>query len=352
VRDATALLVRTRTRCDAALLDGSAVRFIGSATIGCDHIDMEWCAAHGITVAVAAGSNARGVLQWVAAALGWLASHPSVKTDGNDLAEVSSHRGLKPSETTLGVVGVGHVGSLVARYAAAWGFRVMCSDPPRERAEGLGAKEGFYPLSAVVAECDIITFHVPLTLEGADATRHLVNSDLVRAMKPSAVIINSSRGGVIEDAALTGRNYILDVWNGEPDIDRGVLERALLATPHIAGYSVQGKAAATAAIVDALARHFNYERSEVITEGAPAVLRSSAQEKATEVITSYERATQNAERREVITSDEQNKIISWEEMLRTMPAYFDIAAESAALKAAPEKFEQMRNTYKYRTEYF
>jgi erythronate-4-phosphate dehydrogenase len=286
---------------------------------------MEWCASAGISVAVAAGSNARGVLQWIAAALGWLATHPSVKSDCNEIVRnISAYRGLKPPEfpsaMTLGVVGVGHVGGLVRAYAAGWGFRVICSDPPRERAEGLGAKEGFYPLETLTRECDILTLHTPLTTEGPDATVGLVGRELVRTMKPAAVIINSSRGAVVDESALVERDYILDVWNHEPDIDRAVLERALLATPHIAGYSVQGKATATAAVVRALARRFGFnELRDWFPTGVP---RS------------------------------EPRAISWEEMLYTMPSRFDIAAQSRALKAAPEKFEELRNTYKYRTEYF
>lgn len=314
VRDADALVVRTRTRCDEALLSGSRVRFVGSATIGFDHIDTEWCASAGIRVATAAGCNRRGVLQWVAAVLAWL----------------GSERGMVPVRTTLGVVGVGNVGSLVAEYAAAWGFRVMRSDPPRERAEGPGAAEGFYPLERLAAECDVITFHVPLTTDGPDATKGLVGREFLAAAHPGAVMINSSRGAVIEPGALReavsgaggyadARGFIIDTWNGEPDMDRGVLERVMLGTPHIAGYSVQGKATATSMMVNALAMEFGLPLKDWYPEGAP---RSVPRE------------------------------IGWEEMCRTMPSYLDIAAESAALKAAPRRFEQMRNEYSYRIEFF
>ena len=129
VRDADALIVRTRTRCDERLLGGSRVRLVATATIGFDHIDTAWCAAHGIEVATAAGCNARGVLQWVAAAL----------------VRLARMQGWRPAQRTLGVVGVGHVGSLVAEYAAAWGFRVLCCDPPREAREHCG----FLPLEAI-----------------------------------------------------------------------------------------------------------------------------------------------------------------------------------------------------------
>jgi erythronate-4-phosphate dehydrogenase len=322
VRYADALLVRTRTCCDATLLEESRVRFIGTATIGFDHIDREWCVQHGILVATAAGSNRRGVLQWVSAALAWLVSERSMGS---------------PSQLTLGVVGVGNVGSLVKEYAEEWGFRMMCSDPPRERAEGLGRAEDFYPLAELAEESDIITLHVPLTITGPDATRHLVDSAFLAATKPQAVILNSSRGAIIDPDALKGAlvekfpscggvevkgrrgGFIIDTWNDEPCIDRTVLQRTLLATPHIAGYSTQGKATATAMIVNALAHEFGLPLDDWYPWGA---LRSTP------------------------------RAISWDEMCRTMPAYFDITAQSRALKAAPEEFEQMRNNYKYRAEYF
>ncbi|MDR2882787.1 MAG: 4-phosphoerythronate dehydrogenase [Alistipes sp.] len=318
VRDADAILTRTRTRCDAALLAGSRVRFIGTATIGFDHIDTEWCRVRGIAVATAAGCNRRGVLQWVGAVLAWLA-------DGRAAGHGGRTRGPKPGGTTLGVVGVGNVGSLVADYAAAWGFRVMRSDPPRERAGGRGAAEGFYPLGEMVAACDIITFHVPLTAEGPDATRHMVNRDLLAAAKPGAVILNSSRGPVVEPDALRkevhggAHSFVIDTWNGEPAIDREVLKRTLLATPHIAGYTVQGKAAATSMVVRALAREFGLPLTEWYPAGAPRSVP---------------------------------RPIEWDEMRGLMPSYFDIAAESAALKAAPALFEAIRDGYDYRMEFF
>jgi erythronate-4-phosphate dehydrogenase len=216
------------------------------------------------------------------------------------------------------------VGSLVADYAESWGFRVMKSDPPRERREGLGEKEGFYPLSRIVAQSDIMTFHVPLTTAGPDATRHMVSREFIKSSKPGAVILNSSRGPVFEPEALReaiegGGRFVIDTWNGEPAIDRDVLAKVLFGTPHIAGYSAQGKAMATAMVVRALSGEFDLPLIDWYPEGAP---RSEARR------------------------------ISWEEMRRRMPAHFDMAAESAALKAAPERFEAMRDNYNYRLEFF
>ena len=154
VRDADALIVRTRTRCDAALLEGSSVKLIATATIGFDHIDTAWCAAHGIRVATAAGCNARGVLQWAGAVL----------------AHLARTQGWKPAQRTLGIVGVGHVGSLIREYACLWGFRVVCCDPPREEREHCG----FLPLEEVARQADILTFHTPLDA----STRHMAGEGL------------------------------------------------------------------------------------------------------------------------------------------------------------------------------
>lgn len=297
VRDADALIVRTRTRCNEQLLSGSRVRLIATATIGFDHIDTVWCAAHGIEVTTAAGCNARGVLQWVAAAL----------------VRLSRLQGWHPTDKTLGIVGVGHVGSLVAEYAAAWGFRVLCCDPPREEREHLG----FLPLETVVREADLLTFHTPLDA----STRHMVDERFLTALPPTTLLINSSRGEVVDTAALlaSGHPCALDVWEHEPHIDRALLDRALLATPHIAGYSEQGKANATALSVAALARHFGLP----LTDWYPPEVCPSAP-----------------------------RPISWEELCATIDDRFDIEAQSRQLKTHPDDFEALRDNYVYRKEYF
>ncbi len=297
VHDADALIIRTRTRCDAHLLAGSKVRIIATATIGFDHIDLDWCAAHGIEVHTAAGCNARGVLQWFAAAAVWLARSQS----------------WHPHQRTVGVVGVGHVGRLVAEYAAAWGFRVICCDPPREAREQLG----FLPLEAVAAEADLITFHTPLNA----TTRHMVDQMLLEKLKPSAVVLNSSRGEVIDSQALlqSGHQAVLDVWEHEPDLNPELLRNAKLATPHIAGYSEQGKANASALSVAALARHYGWPLTGWYPpQAAPQCPRA----------------------------------ISWQELCATIGNAFDIETQSCLLKQNPTDFEQMRNNYHYRREYF
>lgn len=298
LRDAEALIIRTRTRCESRLLEGSAVRLIATATIGYDHIDTEYCRTNGIEVVTAAGCNARGVLQYIAATLVFL----------------SRTQGWQPADKTLGIVGVGHVGSLVETYAREWGFRVVACDPPREERE----RRGFLPLEEVVCQADILTFHTPLD----HTTRHLADETLFRQMKPGSLLINSSRGEVVDGRALglSGREYVLDVWENEPDLDPSLLNGALLATPHIAGYSAQGKANATAMSVQALSRRFGLPLQEWYPTG--------------EVTPSSPRA------------------ISWQELCATIGNHFDIAAQSRQLKATPGAFEAIRNEYLYREEYF
>lgn len=297
VRSADALIIRTRTKCDRSLLEGSEVKFIATATIGTDHIDYNYCATHNITICSAPGCNARGVLQWVAATL----------------HHISTHDQRTPESYTLGVVGVGNVGSLVSEYARHWGFKVMECDPPRQAREG----GEFYAIEEIAAMCDIITFHTPLD----SSTYHLVNNRLISQMRPDATIINASRGEVVDNRAVaeSGHRYIFDVWEGEPNIEPHILQGATLATPHIAGYSLQGKANATAMVIRALAHYFNLPLTEWYPEG-------------------IERTTPHP--------------ISWGELCSTISRYCDIEHESQQLKSSPQSFELMRNSYNYREEYF
>ncbi len=310
VADADALLIRTRTRCDAKLLAGSKVRFIGTATIGTDHIDLAYCRDNGIEVVSAAGCNARGVLQWVGAALALLAQKG----------------GWRPQGKTLGVVGVGHVGSLIKESASVWGFRVLCSDPPRETAESLGAAEGFVPLAEIASHADIVTFHTPLTKDGNHPTWHLGDKDFLKTLKPRAAVINSARGNIVDENALKkviaekGITVCIDTWAGEPDIDRALLAVAFIATPHTAGYTIQGKANASATVVDALAAHFRL----------PLTGWHPPEEKPRPYAVP----------------------IAWEEMGATIKRYCDLETETATLKKDPESFEAVRDCYPYREEYF
>ncbi len=297
VRDADALIIRTRTRCSSELLDSSSVKLIATATIGFDHIDLDYCRRRGIEVVTAAGCNAAGVLQWVSAAL----------------AMLSKRDGWQPHQRTLGIVGVGNVGKLVEKYARAWGFNVLRCDPPRKEREG----GDFLSLKEVVAASDIITFHTPLD----STTYHLINERIISLMRSNAIIINASRGEVADTAALlkAQQSLMIDVWEHEPDIDKNLLAKAVVSTPHIAGYSAQGKANASAAAVRAIAERFALPLTEW-----------------------YPLEVQRVERQD----------ISWQRMCDTIEEHCDLAAESARLKSGEEDFEAMRNNYHYREEYF
>jgi erythronate-4-phosphate dehydrogenase len=235
VRDAAALLVRTRTRCDAVLLDGSAVRFIATATIGTDHIDLKYCASHGITVASAPGCNAAAVAQYIRVALHAL----DIDRPGK----------------TLGVVGVGHVGSRVAEVGRRAGMRVLLSDPPREAVEG---SAGFTPLPEIQAAADVVTLHIPLWPENRD----FADAAFFAQLRPGTSFFNASRGEVVDEAALLAARpqlgrVVIDVWKNEPNINLDLLAATDIATPHIAGYSIQGKINGTQAVVRALAEAFD-----------------------------------------------------------------------------------------------
>jgi erythronate-4-phosphate dehydrogenase len=245
VKNADALLTRTRTRCNEELLKGSMVRFIGTATIGYDHIDTIYCEDHGIVWKNAPGCNAGSVCQYVASALEYLSRKLSFSLQNR----------------VLGVVGVGNVGNKVVQIAEMLGMQVYLCDPPRVRQEGAC---GFISMEGILRECDIITFHVPLNHEGPDRTMHLVDEDLIRRMKPGTIIINTSRGEVADGRALKDAiakkklaALVLDVWENEPGIDPDLLSKCAIGTPHIAGYSADGKAKGTTMIVRELSNFFD-----------------------------------------------------------------------------------------------
>lgn len=238
VADADALIIRTRTRCDASLLDGSSVRMIATATIGMDHIDQEYCRAHGIHVENAAGCNAGGVMQYVFSAL----------------YGVGARKGIKLEDCTFGIIGVGHVGSKVEAMARYLGFNVLLCDPPRAAAEG---PEKFCSLEYLLENSDIVTMHVPLD----ETTRGMADATFFALMKPGAIFINAARGEVIDEQALIAAApklgaVVIDTWCNEPDINEELLDIADIATPHIAGYSLLGKQNATTMAVQAVARFF------------------------------------------------------------------------------------------------
>ena len=299
VKDADALIVRTRTRCDADLLDGSRVRFIGSATIGTDHIDLGYCASHGITVRNAPGCNAPAVAQWVFCAINaWMRQRGITSTEG----------------LRLGIVGVGHIGSIVARWADQLGFTVLLNDPPKENREG--SHDGiFSPLIELQRCCDIITFHTPITRDGQWPTWHLCDQAFLDDLACCRLILNAARGPIADNEALLHwhGDIALDCWENEPDISPALLDKAIVATPHIAGYSAEGKQRGTAMMLAALNEYYGWD-IPVPTIANPATGAAH------------------------VTLD-------------GIAASYDIMADTATLKAAPRAFESQRNHYPHRPEF-
>ena len=325
VRDADALIVRTRTRCDEALLKGSRVKFIATATIGFDHIDTAWLAENGIGWTNCPGCNAGSVAQYVESALLLLARAGRIRLD---------------AATTLAVVGVGHVGTQVALMAKRLGLNLLLCDPLRLQGcggveEGSAAAGGIADaaccatLDDVCQQADIITFHTPLTRQGLHATYHLASADFFSRLQRRPVVINSSRGEVVDTSALLGalrggivREAVVDTWENEPDISRELLDRAFLATPHIAGYSAGGKANGTRMSLEAVARFFGVDcLFDVEAPAVPPTFRY------------YPEAPDDAAANPSL-------------------ALYDPRRDSDALKADPAAFERLRGNYPLRREHF
>jgi erythronate-4-phosphate dehydrogenase len=238
VEQADVLLVRSVTRVDRALLEGSKVRFVGTCTIGTDHLDLDYFQQAGITWSSAPGCNARGVVDYVLGSLLTLAD-----IEGADL-----------TQRTYGVVGAGEVGGRLVKVLQGLGWNVLVCDPPRQAAQG----GDFVSLEHIIEQCDVISLHTPLTRSGAGSTWHLFDDRRLNQLKPGAWLINASRGPVVDNAALRevllereDLQAVLDVWENEPEVDVALAELCVLATPHIAGYSLDGKQRGTAQIYQA-----------------------------------------------------------------------------------------------------
>ena len=303
VQDADALIIRTRTHCNQELLEGSRVKFIATATIGFDHIDTEYCKRAGIEWTNAPGCNSASVAQYIQSSLLIWKSFKNKKLD----------------ELTIGIVGVGNVGSKVAKVAEDFGIRVLLNDLPREEKEG---KESFTSLNKIAEECDIITFHVPLYKKGKYKTFHLADEDFFNSLKRKPVIINTSRGEVINTGTLLKAlnngsisDAIIDVWEHEPEINRELLEKVIIGTPHIAGYSADGKANATRMSLDAICKFFHIEGKYEINAPAPTspIIHAQSQEEA-------------------------------------LLQIYNPVEDSDRLKAQPELFEELRGNYPLRRE--
>ncbi len=313
LRDADALIVRTRTRCDERLLAGSKVRCIASATIGFDHIDTAWCAANGIYWTNAPGCNAGSVQQYVASALACILER--------------THKPFR--SLCLGIVGAGHTGARVQAMARQLGIRTLVHDPPRQRQEGPGE---FVGLEDLLAEADVVSLHVPLNVTEPDKTLHMAGDGFCSRMKQGAWLINTSRGEVADTGALvkalrSGRlgGAIIDVWEKEPRISMELLQLADIATPHIAGYSADGKANGTARSVQALSRYFSLHLDTWRPTDIP---------QPTDPVVDIRQSFDGAE----------------ELFIYLAGLTYDIRADSARLKQDPDSFEKQREDYPLRRE--
>ena len=311
--DADALITRTRTICNKELLEHTGIRFIASATIGYDHIDTDFCDQAGIGWTNAPGCNASSVQQYVVSALLCLAVRRGFDLDG----------------LTLGVVGVGHVGSRVARAGQALGMKVLLNDPPRARSEGA---EAFTPLEKLLEQADVITLHVPLNRKGEDKTAGMVDNRFTGRVKRGAVLINTSRGGVVEEDALvrglsSGKlgDVVLDVFRGEPVVNPGLLDAVTLATPHIAGYSLDGKANGTGMAVRAVSKYFSLDMDDWQPSGIPLPEDPVL---------------------DVDAGSRSGRGLLWDLYRKT----YDITRDDAMLRNDPSAFEQLRGDYPFRRE--
>jgi len=303
--DAKALIIRTRTACNQDLLEGSQVELIASATVGTDHINRDFCKTNNIAVANAPGCNAWAVVQWVTSAL-YL---------------VTRQLPIPLSQLRIGIVGCGAVGRRLHATLTTLGIHTILVDPPLQAQGG----KGYTSLAMVQQFCDIITFHVPLTYsdESRHPTYHLADEHFFYGLERRPFILNSSRGGVVDDYALLRalerkqiRGYCLDVYENEQDVSPALLEPALLSTPHIAGYSIEGKQAATAAVLQAVCSHF----------GWPKLLPK-------------------------LEVDETQRPFNAGLSISDLAKTYDIRKDSLALKAQPYALEQLRSHYTYRHDW-
>jgi len=304
--DADALIVRTRTRCDASLLEGTKVKIIASATIGLDHVDMDYCNEKGITVQNAEGCNAGGVMQYVFSAL----------------YGVASRKAIKLNDYVFGVIGVGNVGGRVAALAELLGYKVLKCDPPRAAREG---DEGFCTLEYLLANSNIVTMHVPLD----ETTRNMADEDFFALMQPGTIFINAARGEVVDEEALKEAMpkfgaVVIDTWRNEPDVDEDLIDMVDIATPHIAGYSYQGKQNGTASAVRSIARYFGIEPLyEFFPEND---------------VPEYDPVTLD------LTGMKQGEIAA------LFQYNYPVFTDDFRFRMEPENFEKMRSAYQYRKE--
>jgi erythronate-4-phosphate dehydrogenase len=312
--DADALITRTRTKCNEKLLVGTNVKFIATATIGYDHIDTKWCETNGIHWTNASGCNSGSVYQYIASVL----------------VVLSKKYGFDFADRSLGIIGVGNVGRKIVKLGEWLGMRVLLNDPPRSRKEG---PCGFVSLEGITRECDIITCHVPLNMDGIDKTYHLIDGKLLQKLNPNTILINCSRGEVVDSQALKSvlkekriAAVTLDVWENEPDIDAELVKLLDVATPHIAGYSADGKANGTSMSVQALSKFFNLPLTRWFAEDIPLPEKVA------------------------LTIDCKGKTLQ-EIVSEAILFTFDVAADDRRLRTSLDTFEKQRGNYPLRREF-
>ena len=306
--DADALMTRTRTKCDKDLLEGTPVKIIATATIGTDHIDLPWCDSAGILVRNAPGCNAGGVMEYVFSALYGTAARKSINLSGK----------------TLGIIGVGNVGKKVLHMFRYLGFTVLQCDPPRAAVEG---DFQFCSQDYLLENSDIVTMHVPLD----ETTREMCDEEFFKKMKDGTIFINASRGEIVDEDALLSNidrlgPVIIDTWKNEPDINRALMDKVYIATPHIAGYSYQGKQNGTAAAVRSVAHYFG------ITELYEFFPPTDVPE------------------HEAIKLDLRGKTQG--EIAAVIQYNYPIFTDDFMFRLEPSAFERLRTDYMYRREVF
>jgi len=316
VKKADALIIRTRTKCDQDLLHGSSVKLITTATIGFDHIDCDYCQKEHIFWYNSIGCNASSVCQYIASVLVQWA-----KSMGENL-----------SEKTIGIIGVGNVGSRVSSFCHSLNMKVLQNDPLREEREG---NENFVSLNQLLEECDIITLHTPLEKEGKYPTFHLADESFFKRVKKGLFFINSSRGEVVKTGALieafqqgSVSNFALDVYEEEPQVQDFLLKNSFVSTPHIAGYSLDGKANGTADCIHHIADFFDI-----------APLRNW-----------HPQSIPTPSQSQDITIDVLGKSLEEVYSMAIIHSY-DVLQDSKKLKENPERFESLREDYPVRREF-
>lgn len=345
VRDADVLIVRTRTRCDERLLSGSRVKLVATATIGFDHLDTDYLERAGIAWTNCPGCNSGSVAQYVECSL----------------LQLQRHKGLELKGATIGIVGCGHVGSKVKRVAERLGMRVLVCDPPLEEALSKGRKYGeealsnggeWVSLDTIAREADIISFHVPLTREGRHATWHMADEAFFHRLARVPYIINTSRGEVVDNCGLLSaldegrvRDAVIDVWEHEPHIDLRLLKRVFIGTPHIAGYSADGKVNADNMVIDALCQQFHLPHPGTI---APPSLPAGFVYSDTSLPLSDRMSGSPIQLNDAMPGSP----IQLSDALDDSPLQlYDPLVDSRKLKENPERFESLRNNYPLRREF-